>query len=265
MAVQAHPLPEKDRWQEILQIWLDHQWLFFLAGILVGLFFTPLILQLQADGMSFLQNVAPEVVGIVVTVGLIERFQRHHDMQERRIELILQMGSPDNGFAVEAVRILRHKGWLEGKHGLQGADLVGANLRGAILYKANLQGAKLYQANLQGARLAAANLQQAKMHDTHLKMAILFDAYLQGADLRFADLQQARLSGANLQGANLHYANLEGAFLQETQLNGNTILPDGSRWMPDTDLTRFTDPKHPNFWRPEHDSIGLLGYPSWYK
>jgi hypothetical protein len=47
------------------------------------------------------------------------------------------------------------------------------------------------------------------------------------------------LSGANLQGADL-----TGAKFDE-----NTTLPDGTKWTPDTDMTRFTDPEHPEFWR----------------
>ena len=51
----------------------------------------------------------------------------------------------------------------------------------------------------------------------------LYDGSLQGADLL----------GANLQGARFDY----------------TTLPDGTKWIPDTDMTRFTDPDHPDFWR----------------
>jgi hypothetical protein len=65
---------------------------------------------------------------------------------------------------------------------------------------------------------------------------------------------------ANLQGANLSYANLQGAVLEDAELNETTILPDGTQWTPDTDLKRFTDPKHPNFWRSdEPDSPAYRG------
>ena len=50
------------------------------------------------------------------------------------------------------------------------------------------------------------------------------------------------------------YANLTGADFAE-----DTRLPDGTHWTPDTDITRFTDPDHPRFWRsddPESPAYG---------
>jgi len=41
-----------------------------------------------------------------------------------------------------------------------------------------------------------------------------------------------------------------GAHLERAKLAEHTTLPDGTRWKPDTDLARFTDPDHPDFWRP---------------
>jgi hypothetical protein len=37
---------------------------------------------------------------------------------------------------------------------------------------------------------------------------------------------------------------LDGAAFSE-----ETTLPDGTRWTPEADLARFTDPAHPHFWR----------------
>ena len=67
--------------------------------------------------------------------------------------------------------------------------------------------------------------------------------------LRDGSLQGAHLSEAILQEANLWGANLRGANLFEAKFDENTMLPDFTWWSPDTDLTRFTDPKHPDFWR----------------
>ena len=84
-------------------------------------------------------------------------------------------------------------------------------------------------AYLHGADLAKANLQGAS----------IFRAHLQGADLRNADLR-----GVDMRGAELDGANLTGAIFDAT-----TVLPDGKPWTLDTDLTRFTDRAHPDFWR----------------
>jgi hypothetical protein len=74
-------------------------------------------------------------------------------------------------------------------------------------------------------------------------------AYLRGASFENATLTGADLTGANLlgtifTGADLSHAQLAGAFYDE-----KTVLPDGTFWTPDTDLARFTDPAHPDFWR----------------
>lgn len=109
----------------------------------------------------------------------------------------------------------------------------------------DLSGVNLWFVDLQGANLRGANL----------KRAALEGANLQGAALEYANLQGAELVGVHLQGANLDYANLSGAELAGAHLElalfeASTTLPDGTRWSPDADLARFTDPEHPDFWRP---------------
>jgi hypothetical protein len=73
----------------------------------------------------------------------------------------------------------------------------------------------------------------------HLEETKLWEADLQDADFFGARLQRADLWAANLQGVNFEYAEFDEA----------TNLPDGSHWTPDTDMSRFTDPTHPDFWR----------------
>jgi hypothetical protein len=200
---------------------------------------------------------------------------------EQRARLIAQMGSTDNRLALDAIRVLRDKGWLTGDAlmgaflgdaSLQGADLTRANLRcaflfgadltGAVLDRANLQGANLYEAALGGTRLVEARLHNANLFRANLQSAALTGAALQNAILGGADLRGAHLDGANLQGAvlgganlraatltgaRLQRANLEGASLRDADLLGagfdaNTILPNGERWTPATDMTQFTAP-----------------------
>jgi hypothetical protein len=82
-------------------------------------------------------------------------------------------------------------------------------------------------------------------------MSSLLWTNLRGADLRGADLRGASLLMANLRGANLLEADLRGANLMLPQFNQDATLPDGEKWMPDTDMARFTDPDHPRFWQPK--------------
>jgi uncharacterized protein YjbI with pentapeptide repeats len=89
--------------------------------------------------------------------------------------------------------------------------------------------------------MSKANLQEAK----------LWVANLAAVDMSSANLAYADLAGANLHGTNLSSAYLKGANLKQVRFDENTILPDGTRWTPNTDMERFTNPEHPEFWQPK--------------
>ena len=78
-----------------------------------GYLFTQDIRNLRTLVEQLYSNFGIELFSIAITVLVIETLNERRAKQERKTELILQMGSPDNSFAVEAVRILRQKGWLE--------------------------------------------------------------------------------------------------------------------------------------------------------
>jgi len=223
---------------------------------------------------EFHESVASELFSMGLAVLLIDTANERRADRKLKEEIILQMGSPDNGFALEAIRILRRKGWL-GDGSLKNTEIPYANLKDARLSLADLRGVNLVAANLHGAILERANLQSAVLNKVNL----------QGANLMGANLHNAVLSGTHLEGANLVGANLHSATLWEAKLwhnphpewpdgtnefhvflrqilvrdtaSGDTVfddttrLPDGTFWRPDTDMTRFTDPEHPNFWRPD--------------
>ena len=46
--------------------------------------------------------------------------------------------------------------------------------------------------------------------------------------------------------------------LNKNKFDENIILPDDSNWIPETDMTRFTDVQHPQFWR--SDSLDSPAY-----
>jgi hypothetical protein len=182
-------------------------------------------------------NLIGEALSILITVFLIGWFTKHRATQQEKDRLVLQMGSPDNAFAREAVRQLQQREWGFGKDkALQSAHLSGANLEGADLREANLEGAHLNEAKLEKARLDDAKLQGASMMDTKLQRAclwqadlrgaILVRAKLQGVELIRADLQGASLLEARLQGADLSLAKLQGTCLSETNLYGVLNLRD---------------------------------------
>ncbi|MEL7234887.1 MAG: pentapeptide repeat-containing protein, partial [Chloroflexota bacterium] len=139
-----------------------------------------------------------------------------------------------------------------------------ANFEGTILSEANLAGSSAWDAMFKGASLQGTNLSQARLIGSDFTNANLFGANLTAANLREALFTGAVLAEADLRGADLTGAQLTGARLAMTigaeaftaLLDETTTLPDGSAWIPDTDMARFTDPDHPNFWQPgqAHDS-----------
>jgi uncharacterized protein YjbI with pentapeptide repeats len=180
------------------------------------------------DWWGFALNFGTELVGAVVVYYLLDQFiGRRERTESERAKLIAELGSSVQDVAVAAAEKLGQNGWLvDGS--LQWASLESADLQGASLGSADLQRANLIGASLQGARLVRANLQEARLVRANLQGANLWSADLRGADLRGADLIWASLLSA--------------------KLDGNTALPDGTTWTPDTDLARFTDVGHPDFW-----------------
>lgn len=151
---------------------------------------------------------------------------------------------------------------------LQHATLLSADLQHAKLGRANLQHAKLWDAKMQHVNLRSADLQHAKLVFAKLQHANLRKANLQHANLQYANMQHVNLKKANLQSARLQYANLRDVQnIEEALFNEKTVLPDAEKigndderkaiftpesyWTPETDMTRYTDPNHPDFWEPK--------------
>jgi hypothetical protein len=108
--------------------------------------------------------------------------------------------------------------------------------------------------NSEAVRAAEELGQRGWLYDGSLKNAHLIGANLQGAKLGFASLQEADLRWANLKGTNLFEANLQGVDFTNAQFDQQTLLPDGKFREADTDISRFTDPNRPDFWRSDDPS-----------
>ena len=133
---------------------------------------------------------------------------------------------------------------------LDRADLTGSDLSGGILSWICLIGAILVGADLHGTFLQGADLVGAVLFGADLRGAFLGWAFLDAADLRGADLHKAQMIGADLRGAVLTGAVLTGAVLTGAKMDADTLLPDETKWTPDTDMARFTDAEHPDYWTP---------------
>jgi hypothetical protein len=193
---------------EIKTIWREYRFFYqILGGLLlvgIGVFIGMIAFSAPADRTGYLINLYTSILSIAVTVFVIDFLNRRRDerreMRQLQEQLVRDASSTSNEIAKNAMHQLKRRDWLRGEGGL---------LRGAILSGANLDAAALNGVNLAG----------AKMH--------------------FVSLKGAFLVGANLAGADLHNSNLQGAHLRDARLDETTILPDGSRWTPATDLAQF--------------------------
>lgn|GEM_PF-2604064 len=107
----------------------------------------------------------------------------------------------------------------------------------AIAVEADFSDAYIIQCSLVGINWSRANIKNGSITESNLTNAIL---------------NQANLSGVNLQNTGLRHASLIGTTFTE-----GTQLPDSTEenpifWTHDTDMTKYTDPNHPNFWEPDY-------------
>lgn len=178
---------------------------------------------------DFYANVSSELISIAITILIVDYLYRLRDERREDQDLILQAGSPDNAFAIEAIRQIRAKGKLVGTQGLlSGAYLEWANWEGAVLEGANLKNAKLEGVNLKDAAMEGVNLTDADLGGANLKRADLYEANLTNAFLADANLEDTNLEGANLKNAFLAGAEnwTEEQLLSAMSLEGAT-MPDG--------------------------------------
>ena len=119
--------------------------------------------------------------------------------------------------STSALEELRAYGWLED-----------GSLEGLALNSLNLPNSDLFRANLSKTDLSNSNFSKAR--------------------LTWANLVNADLFGANLCGAILDMADLTNSHLTAVEFDRNTVLPDNTKWTPNTDMSRFTNLQHPNYW-----------------
>jgi len=165
------------------------------------------------------RSLGPSLAGIVIAAVTIEALAERRQEQERKAQLIRQLGSKYRDVTEMALIELNHKGWLE-DGALIRANLKRADLSGAHLTKANLRGADLQEVDLSGSDLEEANLSRANLVGVNLSGANLQRADLREAGLVWANLSRARLGSANLSGAYLQVADLSEANLVDADLSG---------------------------------------------
>lgn len=167
---------------------------------------------------------------------------------------------------------------------LQRVDFDYANLERVNFHCADLSEAGFMSANLKNAELSATRAYQTSFYMAHMQRATIrhvdlsncdfTDSDLHGVDLTRTVLRDSLFQSTNLAKANLERAcllnvglmdaNLTGANFNRTRFDEQTILPDAKfvefvdgkpmfdkYWTPDTDMSKYTDPNHPDFWQPQ--------------
>jgi len=180
---------------------------------------------------DFYANVVVDLLFTALTILVIDTLDDRRERQMEKERLTLQMGSPNNTTATEAVRILRFHKWLTDgslrEAFLEEADLSDCNLTECQLQGAKMTGVKLVETTMQKANLYSAMLSNAQMQDSNLSDSVLDYATLYGANLQNANLSNSSLKGANLMNADLRGANLYRVDLTDANLR-NTDFTDAN-------------------------------------
>ena len=165
------------------------------------------------------------IVSVIVAFFILDEMNRRRDdrrrEQEFRKQLILDLHSPNNSTAIEAIHKMHVRDWLSGEESpLRKRVFFEVDWRNARLSGSDMEDAKFFDARLEGANLSAAfmyfaymrriNLAKADLRDAHLECADLSFACLVGTNLSSANLMDTELKGANLKDADCYWANFEG-------------------------------------------------------
>ncbi len=179
---------------------------------------------------TFWHDLWPNMVSTCGVILGIDELNRRRSAQEYKRDIIRQMASRSNDFALDAARIAKDEGWLE-DGSLAKYSFKSANLAGADLWRANFTEGFLWEANLTGsqlsnASLARALLMRANFTGAHLLFADFTNAQLNQATFTGASLWGACFVGADLSSANFTETNPREANFREALYSNNTQWPD---------------------------------------
>lgn len=256
----------------------------FIGSAVIVLLFLVGIPVFEGEGpfsqLGYVMNAFTELLSIGLTALVLNRLAERREQVRQRNEdlhrIIREMRSKDGNEGRRAAEEARERGFLTDRS-LNGANLWRANLSGADLRHSDLSGVDLGHANLSDAELYRTNLSGAILRHVDLSWTDMWDADLRGAKLNYAILNEAELHGANLSRAVLRQADLSGAQLDTTIFSRETVMPDAQRvskdengnpvydkyWTPDADMSRYTNPNHPDFWQPTWVQMGFENAQEW--
>ncbi|QQS44441.1 pentapeptide repeat-containing protein [Candidatus Roizmanbacteria bacterium] len=164
-------------------------------------------------GSQLAQGIAIESLSLTFTIFIIDYINEQRARKELKSRLIRQIGSSDNGLALNALAELKANNWLEQDCIFKDAWLRKANLQDAVAWGVDFSGGQLEEANF-----IKANLTNSKFIVVDLRLAIFDEAKLIGTQFK-ADLIKASFKNAHLQhsifdSCTLYKTNFSGANLQ---------------------------------------------------
>lgn len=207
---------------------------------------------IQEIASDFYANVGSELVSVVFTVLIVDRLAERRAKNDRKRELIFEMGAEEHDNAMRALRLLKFHGY-DKDGSLNGKDFRRAHLAGADLSSSDLASANLEWADLSGTNLWDADLTNARLWSADLSGSYLWGVDFSGADLRSASLLKASIritesDGVDIESLRPIYTSRHKP--RRIKFDTKTILPNGKSWSEDVDMRIFTDPEHPDFWEP---------------
>lgn len=216
------------RLQNIRKIWANNQWLLVIMGWVLGLLTIPFIANM-IEIWDFIGDLVPEAVGILFTVFILDRLNEQRELEQLQNRLVREASGQANEASKLACDWMQFEGWLTGEASL-------------------LKGDKIWRANMVGVNLSSANLLKTDFYRSDLTGANLYKIDARNANFAYANISGCDLVAADLAGANLEGADIEGVTWDHPNQSA-AIMPDGKLWTAETDMGRFTDFKHPDFWR----------------
>ena len=218
---------------------IDWGWL--LMGVVIGLILRSFLDAVQPPNIDeFLDNMTPEMVGIIFTVVILERLNTMRERRQMIQQLVRRAHSRYSLTAINAIEELRVLGELA-NGSLSGLSLRGSNWKEANLYKADLSDTDLTNAILEDADLVLANLRSAKLSTEQMAStfcmykAIMPDGQLY--DGRFnlpGDLDHATRSGVDIKSkeAMAAWYGVDSAHYDTVQIDYSAYQRNGSPHIP---------------------------------
>ena len=213
-------------------------------------------------------------LGVIITVFVIDALNRRRDAERRQQDLIDRLlreaRSPEPVIASHALHEIqdrylhtKEKSVLKGGYllqarwegvtlnyfNLQEAFMTDSTLKNSRLFMVEMQRASLWLASMTNVSFIGVNLTESNLGNSNLVRVVMRNVNLHGANFESANMEGIEIRNSTLTSTNLKSSNLKNAKLIGNKYDENTVLPNGKIWKQSTDLDRFTDPDHPNFWR----------------